>query len=176
MKAIRLLFAVVAVSACGGSPTSPTFLTSPDNSCVPQTAQCLLDGAVLGLTVNGVDVAAGSTGSVATGSTFALRISYTNSTGQNVWFGFVFVRDDGMERLSNCVGLGGGFSSGGVNLTALIPPNDSLFVPGHTVRASVVAMFGPSPSEGQCPLRTSTGQLDHTAVHGRRQLLTLVMQ
>ena len=73
MRLASRLLCAVALSACGGSgsPTSPA-----TNSCTPQTAQCLIDGATLGITVNGIDVPGGSTQSVATVSSLSLRFSY----------------------------------------------------------------------------------------------------
>ena len=131
---------------------------------------------MLGLTVNGVDVGIGTTAPVAAGSTFSLRLNYLNSTGQNVWFGFVFAGDDGVERLVGCVGAGGAFGAGGVTLTGLLSGNSSIFVPGRTVRALVVGRFGPSPSDGVCALRTPGGELDRAVVQGQRHLLTFVVQ
>jgi len=123
-----------------------------------------------------MDVAQGSTSSVAAGSAFSFRLDYNNESGMTVWFGFLFVRDDGMERLVGCFGFLG-FLAGGANLTATISPTDPILVPGHTVRASVVGLLGgPLPSEGMCALRTSAGELNHAVVQGQRHLMTFVVQ
>lgn len=143
---------------------------------MPQTAQCLLDRATLGLKVNAADVAVGSTNGVAVGSTFSVKFDYNDESGLGVWFGFLFVRDDGIERFVGCVGIGG-TRVGGATLNVTITPTDPIFVPGHTARVSVVGMLGgPSPAEGVCALRTSAGELDHAAVQGQRQLLIFMVQ
>ena len=176
---MSLVCAVVVVSACGGgSPTAPSaspFVSDPPGACEPQTVQCLIDGAVVFITANGVDVGAGSTQTVAAVSSFSIRFDYRNTTGQNVWFGTLFVRDDGMERFVGCLGLGGGFTGGGAVLTAQVQPDDTMYTPGHTVRAFLVSMFGPSPSLGQCALRTSTGEFNRDVVQAQRLLVTFVL-
>lgn len=177
-KAIRLLFAAVVVSACGGgSPTGPSIspFGSESNACIPQTAQCLLDAAVIGVTVNGVDVAAFTTQMIPSVSSLSLRFSYSNMTRQNLWIGFLFTRDDGVELFTGCLGVDGLASGGTITLTGQSIQNDPTFTPGHTVRASIVGMFGPPP-QGQCALRTSTGAFNRDVVQAQLLLVTFVVQ
>ena len=172
-KATWLLFGVVVVSACGGrSPTSPE--PSPQATCAP--LQCLIDGTTFAVTVNGVIVPNGSTQTVAPVPSISINFTYVNFSGQNVWLGFRLVRDDGLERFIGCLGLGGAFTTGGGNLNFNVTPNDTMFTSGHTVRVNMVGRFGPSPSEGACALRTSTGEFDPTVVQGQRLVVTFAIQ
>ena len=178
MRLASWLLCAVALSACGGSgsPTSPSSSTS--NSCMPQTAQCLIDGATLGITLNGVDVSAGSTQSVTTVSSFSLRFAYVNTSGQAVSIGFLFVRDDGLQGFAGCLDLAGAVTAATVALTApQISPADPMFAPGRTVRALLVSRLGGlSASGAQCALRTSGGQFDPLLVQAQRQLVTFALQ
>ena len=181
-QATRLFCALVVLSACGGgSPAAPT--TTPTTTpavCVLDTIQCMLNAASASLTVNDATVAVGSTITVPVGSTYNFRVDYTYiNTGQGRLWGFVFTRDDGIERINGCSGGGGGipglegmgaFGSGGAIL-----PGDA----GHTVRVSAVGTFGSLGTPGSftpCVLRTSTGELNHAVVQGQRDLLTLRVQ
>ena len=171
---VRLLCCAVGVSACGATPTAPTpVITDP---CIPQTVQCLLDSATVTLHVNNALVNVGSTNTVTVGQTFNLRVDYARTAAQTLWAGFLYVRDDGAERLNSCFGLGGsGPGNGGFSSGSTISSNDAVLTRGHTVKVFVVAMFGNQPSEG-CALRTATGALNHAAVQAQVQLLTLVVE
>ena len=183
MGQARLFCALVVLSACGGgSPAAPT-TTTPTSTvevCTLDTMQCILNQAFVSLTVNDAAVAVGSTITVPVGSTYTFRVDYTAiSNGQGRHFGFVFTRDDGIERLGSCSGGGGGFpglaGSGGFGSGGSIPPGDA----AHTVRVSVVGAFGPLPTPGSgspCLLRTSTGGLNRAVVVGQRDLVTLRVQ
>lgn len=175
---IRLFCALLVLSACGGgNPAAPTPTPAV---CTLDAMQCILDRAFVNLTVNGGAVDVGSTIPVSVGSTYMFRVDYTAiSNGQGRHFAFVFTRDDGIERLPGCSGGGGGIagqeSSGGFGSGGSIPSSDA----GHTVRVSVVGAFGPLPTPGSgspCMLRTTTGGLNHAAVQGQRDLLTLRVQ
>ena len=178
-KAIWLFCGLLVASACGaGSPTAPSAPGVPPipEPCTPQTPQCLVDGAILNIIVNGVTVSAGTTQSGDAILSYSFRIDYTNTSRENVWLGLLFARDDGMERLSGCIGLGGGFINGGATFASQDSSKDTMFAPGHAVTVSLVAMFGPSPSQGMCALRTSTGALNRAVVQGERHLVTLVVR
>lgn len=139
--------------------------------------QCLIDGAVISISVNGgLNVGVGSTETVPAVSSFSIGVFYTNLARQNVWLGFLLVREDGLERFVGCLGLGSGFGTAMGTFTAQVSPSDPMFTTGHTVRTYLVGRFGPSPSEGQCALRTSTGEFNRAVVEGQRFLLTFVVQ
>ena len=180
-KAIGLVCAVVALSACAGGsmPTAPTTSTTPAvDLCVPQTFQCLIDAASVEPRVDGLIVAPGSTATVTAGSTYALSVDYTRAGPGSAWLGVLLVRDDGMERLHSCFGGGGGGAGGGgFNTSSIISATDAMFARGRTVRMSIVGMFGSPPIPGQgCPLRTSTGELNHAVVEGQRHVVTFSIQ
>ena len=174
---VSVLLAVVAAPGCGsGSPTSPTPQTT--NPCVPQTAQCLLDAASISVTVNNVGVDIGSTATAAVGTVVNLKVDYMNTSGQTAWTGVLYVRDDGRERFSGCFGsgAGGSLSFGGFASPFTISANDLVFTSGHTAKVLVVAAFRPFAIGSPCPLRTSAGEFDHTAVQGQRYVMTLAVQ
>ena len=179
MRHARLFCALVVLSACGGgNPAAPT--TPTPAACVLDTMQCILNQASVSLTVNDAAVAVGSTITVPVGSTYTFRVDYTYiNTGQGRMFGFLFARDDGIERFPSCGGGAGGIpgqvGTGGYASGGSIPPGDA----GHTVRVSVIGTFGALPTPGSgtpCLLLASPNQLNHAAVQGQRDLLTLRVQ
>jgi hypothetical protein len=106
----------------------------------------------------------------------SVNFTYVNVSGQNVWFGFRIMRDDGLERFVGCLGLGGGFTTGGGNFNFNLTPNDTIFISGHDVKVIMVGRFGPSPSERMCALRTSTGEFDPSVVQGQRLVVAFTIQ
>ena len=155
----------------------PLPIPPPLVECSPQSVQCIVDKASVSVSVNNAFVDLASSTTVTAGSPYAVVFNFTNMNVEALFAALLYVRDDGMEHLSGCLGLGisiGG--GGGFNFSGTISASDPMFAPGHTVRLYVVATFGQIPPADGCPLRTATGGLNQAAVQGQRHLATFVRQ
>jgi hypothetical protein len=148
----------LVLSACG-SPTSPGSIQSHLDTTTPD------------LKVNGVTIQPGSTTNIGVGSSVDLRVDFTNKSGQFLHIAFVFVRDDGVERLLNCGVSGSGGQGGAFGVGTTLFQDYR----GHTVRVSLLGAYSPG---SQCVLESSPGsfQVNHANVQAQRFLMTLVVQ
>jgi hypothetical protein len=163
-----LLAAIVAISACGGGPTSPDRGGS---------IQALLNSTTPDIKVNNVAIQPGATANLTVGSTVAYQVNFTNNSGQVLHYGLLLVRDDGVESLIACGASGSGGGGGGFGTSATVFPNHPIYTRGHAVRVLLIGAFGPNVSgPGQCYLQSSQGVANQANVQAERLLVTFSVQ
>ena len=164
------LAAILVMSACGGGPTSP------DGG----TAQGVVNAMTPEIKINGTVVQAGSPINVTVGTMVGFQVNFTNRSGQTLHTAVAYVRDDGVERLTQCGGSGSGGDGGAFGSSTTIFTNDPVFTPGRTVRIMLFAALSPGSGPtgpGQCLLGSVlTGQVNHAEVQAERVLATLAVQ